>query len=84
MSKLFIRFFLDINSFFLYNKEHGVISKNNIEGENMESLIRPNSSWKNLDTHYIDAISNEWYKCLIDLQNLIFKYTFMFYEEKNI
>ena len=50
----------------------------------MESLIRPNSSWKNLDTHYIDAISNEWYKCLIDLQNLIFKYTFMFYEEKNI
>ena len=28
MSKLFIRFFLDINSSFLYNKEHGVISKN--------------------------------------------------------
>lgn len=50
----------------------------------MKNLIRPQSTWKDLETHYLTAINDEWYKCLVELQNLIFKYTYMFYEEKNI
>lgn len=50
----------------------------------MEKLIKPNSSWKNLENHYLKAIDDEWYKCIAELENLITKYTFLFYQEKGM
>ena len=41
-------------------------------------------SWKNIDNHFISAITNEWYHKLVEVQNLISIHTTKFYQEKEI
>ena len=41
--------------------------------------IKPTGSWKKLDDHFLRAINDPWYKCLVNLENLISEYTFLFY-----
>ena len=50
----------------------------------MEVDIQPKKSWKSSNTHYINAISDEWYKSLVELQNLISTYTMLFYHDKKM
>lgn len=46
-------------------------------------LNEPNT-WKNIDTHYIEALKNPWYKLLVKLENLISVETMNFYEQRGI
>lgn len=46
--------------------------------------IRPQKSWKNLDTHYLSVLHDPWYKKLVDVENLISRYTSKFYEQKGM
>ena len=46
--------------------------------------IKPTGSWKKLDDHFLRAINDPWYKCLVNLENLISEYTFLFYMKKEI
>lgn len=50
----------------------------------MKDLIEPKKSWKIPQTHFINAINDEWYRKLVEIENLISKYTNLFYIEKNI
>ena len=50
----------------------------------MENSIKTESSWKEIDTHFIRAIENPWYKNLVEINHLISKYTMLFYNTKNI
>lgn len=50
----------------------------------MKNLIEPKKSWKVPETHFINAINDEWYRKLVEIDNLISKYTNLFYIEKNI
>lgn len=42
------------------------------------------SSWKNLESHYLNVLSDPWYKCIAELQNLINVHTTKFYLEREI
>lgn len=48
------------------------------------SAIKLTSSWKNTETHFINAINDNWYRSLAEINNLISKYTMLFYDKKNI
>ncbi len=50
----------------------------------MKELIEPKKLWKVPQRHFINAINDEWYKRLVEIDNLISKYTNLFYIEKNI
>ena len=50
----------------------------------MKNLIEPKKLWKIPQTHFINAINDEWYRKLVEIENLISKYTNLFYIEKNI
>lgn len=50
----------------------------------MEKNIKPNKSWMNCDTHFINAVNNKWYKSLVEIENMISKYTMLFYIEKGL
>jgi len=46
--------------------------------------IRPNSSWKDLDNHYMKAIEDPWYRKIAEVNHLINIFTYEFYEQQNI
>lgn len=46
-----------------------------------KQIINPPKSWKDINNHFLNAIDNEWYINLIELENLITKYTTLFYSE---
>lgn len=46
--------------------------------------IQPSKSWKEMDTHFLKALNNEWYVSIAEIENLIQKYTMLFYEKKGI
>lgn len=48
----------------------------------MKDLIEPKKSWKIPQTHFINAINDEWYRKLVEIENLISKYTNLFYIRK--
>lgn len=50
----------------------------------MNNIIQPKKLWKTPETHFIEAINDEWYKRLVEIDNLISKYTNLFYIDKNI
>lgn len=50
----------------------------------MDDLIEPKKLWQDSKTHFIKAIDDEWYRKLVDIDNLISKYTNLFYIDKNI
>ena len=50
----------------------------------MKDLIEPKKLCKDPKTHFIKSINDEWYKKLIEINNLISKYTNLFYIKKNI
>ncbi len=50
----------------------------------MKDLIEPKKSWKIPQTHFINAINDEWYRKLVEIENLISKYTNLFYIEQCI
>lgn len=52
--------------------------------EDEENLIRPKQFWKDLDTHYLNAIGDEWYKIITILEHFISSETFKFYEKRGI
>lgn len=41
-------------------------------------------TWKNKDTHYLNALNSEWYKSLAIIQNEICRATYNFYYSKNM
>lgn len=49
-----------------------------------KQTVQPPKTWKNVENHYLKAIDNEWYLDLIEIENMINKYTTLFYSEKNI
>lgn len=49
-----------------------------------QETIRPTKSWKNIKTHYIEALNSRWYLDLIEIENMITKYTTLFYIDKKI
>ena len=49
-----------------------------------KEIINPPKSWKNINNHFLNAIENEWYINLIELENLITKYTILFFSEINL
>ena len=51
---------------------------------NNNNLIHAPKSWRNLNTHYINAINDSWYKTICDLESLISKYTYKFYYKKGM
>lgn len=42
------------------------------------------NTWKNLNTHYIEALDKPWYKILVKLENLLSIETVNFYKKKGI
>ena len=44
----------------------------------------PPKSWRNLDSHYLNAIKSDWYRVLVDLEDLINVETYNFYQTKNM
>ena len=46
-------------------------------------MIQEPNTWKDPDSHYIKAMSDPWYKLLVNLQNLLSVETMKFYEKKN-
>lgn len=50
----------------------------------MKGIIYEPNTWKNANTHYIEALKNEWYKQLVVLENLITEETVKFYSDKGI
>ena len=52
----------------------------------MRSLqrITPKQTWKQLESHYLEAIVDPWYKSLAEIQNFISIFTTQFYLEKSI
>lgn len=55
-----------------------------IKNGEMYKKIKPKKSWKNANTHYLSVIQDPWYRKLIDVENLISKYTLKFYEQRGI
>lgn len=47
-------------------------------------MVRPSKSWKDKKNHYIDAITSEWYRNLVELQNGLCFATYDFYKEKSM
>lgn len=47
-------------------------------------MIKEPNTWKDLKTHYIKAMDDDWYKLLVKLQNLLSLETMKFYEQRNI
>lgn len=47
-------------------------------------MIKPTKSWKNTNTHYIEAIDSEWYKSLVEFQNALTFFTYDFYRKKDM
>lgn len=50
----------------------------------VENKIVPSKSWEKPESHYINAMDNEWYKTLLRVQNQITNSTFNFFREKGI
>lgn len=48
----------------------------------MEDTLKQ-QSWKD-KMHYLNAIESDWYKAIIEIDNLISKYTTLFYSNKNM
>ncbi len=46
--------------------------------------IKPSKSWKDCNTHFIKAVKDEWYKSLVEIENMISKYTMLFYIDKGL
>ena len=44
----------------------------------------PPKSWRNIQTHYLEIIDSNWYKLIIDLENLVTVETYNFYQEQNM
>ena len=42
------------------------------------------NTWKNLNTHYIEALDKPWYKTLVKLENLLSVETINFYKKKGM
>lgn len=42
-------------------------------------MIQEPNTWKDPDSHYIKAMSDPWYKLLVNLQNLLSVETMKFY-----
>lgn len=47
-------------------------------------IITPPKSWKKLEKHYLTAIDNEWYRLLVDLEDLLNVETYNFYQKKGL
>ena len=43
-----------------------------------KQTVQPPKTWKNVENHYLKAIDNEWYLDLIEIENMINKYTTLF------
>lgn len=50
----------------------------------MSNSFKPTKSWKNLDMHFLKAIDSEWYRILVDLEDLINVETYNFYQKKKM
>lgn len=50
----------------------------------MKKRIIPPKSWKNANAHYLKVLESDWYKQLINLENLINVETCKFYEKKEL
>lgn len=48
----------------------------------MNNLITPPKSWENLDTHYRQVLTSDWYKVISRLQCKFVSYTYEFYKQK--
>ena len=48
--------------------------------EKMKKELYAPKTWKNLDNHYLKALESEWYKILVDLEDLINVETYNFYQ----
>lgn len=46
--------------------------------------IIPSQSWRNINDHFLKALDDEWYFTLVQIENMINKYTTLFYMEKQI
>ena len=44
----------------------------------------PPKSWNDLGTHYLKVLEDPWYRMICDLENLITKYTYKFYFNKDM
>ncbi len=49
-----------------------------------KNIVIPPKSWKNPKTHYLKAINSDWYRLLVDLEDLINVETYNFYQTKNM
>jgi asparaginyl-tRNA synthetase len=49
-----------------------------------KSLLKAPNFWMDCDTHYLKVLDSEWYKQLVELQNLITTETVNFYGKKGI
>ena len=45
-------------------------------------LITPPKSWNDLNTHYREVLTSDWYKIISKLQNKFVYYTYEFYKQK--
>ena len=50
----------------------------------MDNIIKEPNTWRKSETHYIEALKNNWYKQLVLLENLITEETVEFYKQKKI
>lgn len=46
--------------------------------------IAPPETWKDLNTHYLKILNNEWYRLLVELEDLINVETYRFYQKKKM
>jgi len=46
--------------------------------------LMPPKSWKNQNTHYLKAVESDWYRLLVDLEDLITTETYNFYKLKGM
>ena len=46
--------------------------------------ILPPKTWKNLKTHYLEIINNDWYRLLVDLEDLLSTETYKFYTKRKM
>lgn len=47
-------------------------------------MIKEPNTWKNIETHYVKAMDDKWFRLLVKLENLLSIETMKFYEERSI
>ena len=50
----------------------------------MSRKIKPPKTWKDIESHYLNVIESDWYRLLVNLEDLINVETYNFYQKKKM